>query len=142
VAPAVQSVLTAASSRIDGLAYDGVARVPRASGSPLRMLKFSIRSVSLTGTPTLTIHEVGSTAVTTTTALSFGGPVVLYATRLSGDLLGVRVTVTPDSPQGLVLRLLRPLTHHLTVTMTHVVTSNPLTVAATSQWSGFTITVH
>lgn len=136
------STLTAGSARIVGLSYDGVAKVPRRTGGPLRMMKFGIQSVTLTGRPTLTITERGSTAVTTTSALSFTGHVVLYATKLSGDLLGVPLTLTPDSPESLVLRLLKPFSQHLTVTMTNVVTGHPLTLADSSQWTGFTIRVH
>jgi uncharacterized protein DUF6114 len=136
------STLTAGSARIVGLSYDGVAKVPQATGGPLRMMKFGLRSVTLTGRPTLTITERGSTAVTTTSVLSFTGHVVLYATKLSGDLLGAPLTLTPDSPESLVLRLLKPFTNHLTVTMTNVVTGHPLTLADSSQWRGFTIRVH
>jgi uncharacterized protein DUF6114 len=142
VAAASASTLTAGSARIAGLSYDGVAKVPRATGGPLRMMKFAIQSVTLTGRPALTISERGSTAVTTTSALSFTGHVVLYATRLSGNLLGVPLTLTPDSPESLVLRLLKPFSQHLTVTMTNVVTGHPLTLADSSQWRGFTIRVH
>ncbi len=142
VATTAASTLTAGSARIAGLSYDGVAKVPRAAGGPRRMMKFDIQSVTLTGRPRLTITERGSTATTTTSVLSFTGHVVLYATRLSGDLLGVPLTLTPDSPESVVLRLLKPFSQHLTVTMTNVVTGHPLTLADSSQWRGFTITVH
>ena len=106
------------------------------------MMKFTLTSATLTGTPTLTIHERGSTAVTTTSVLSFGGHLVLYATKLSGDLFGARVTLTPASPLPVVLRLLKPLTQHLTVTMTNVVTDRPLATADSSQWADFRINVR
>ena len=104
-------------------------------------MKFTLRSVTLTGKPTLTIHQLGSIGTTSTTLLSFTGNVVLYATKLSGDLLGVALTLTPSSPLSLVLRLLSPLTQGLTVTMTHVVTSQPVTTSAASTWSNFLISV-
>jgi hypothetical protein len=135
-------VLTAGSARLVGLGYDGVAEIPRASGPPLAMMKFTLSSVTLTGRPTLTIHENGRTAVTTTSVLSFSGHVVLYATKLSGDLLGVPVTVTASSPLSLVLRVLKPLTDHATVTMTQVATDQPLATSAASQWGTFLISVH
>jgi Family of unknown function (DUF6114) len=141
VAAAVPSVLNARSAKLVGLAYDGVAEVPRASGGPVQMMKFSLRSVTLTGSPTLTIHQNDSIATTSTTLLSFTGNVVLYATKLSGDLLGVPLTITPSSPLSLVLKLLSPLTQGLTVTMTHVVTNQPVTTSAASTWSNFLISV-
>ncbi len=141
LAAASPSQLTAGSARLAGLAYDGVAEVPRAIGPPLPMMKFTLSSATLTGRPTLTIHEHGTTAVTTTSVLSFSGHVVLYATKLSGDLLGVPVTITASSPLSLVLRVLKPLTGHATVTMTQVTTDQPLATSASSQWSSFLISV-
>jgi hypothetical protein len=142
VAASVPTQLTASSAELVGLAYDGVAEVPRSSGGPVAMMKFTLRSVTLTGKPTLTIQQNHSIGTTSTTLLSFTGNVVLYATKLSGDLLGVPVTLTPSSPLSLVLKLLSPLTKGLTVTMTHVVTDQPLTMAAASQWSNFLISVR
>lgn len=141
VASGVPAVLTAGAARLTGLAYDGVTTIPRSSGGPIAMMKFTLRSVILTGRPTLTIHQNGSVATTTTSLLSLRGNVVLYAAKLSGDLLGAHVTITPSSPLSLVVRLLRPLTQGLTTTMTHVVTSQPIALAATSQWDDYHISV-
>ena len=80
--------------------------------------------------------------MTSTSLLSFSGHVVLYATKLSGDLLGVPVTLTASSPLSLVLRLLKPLTQGLTVTMTKVITDQPMTTSDASQWAGFLISVR
>jgi hypothetical protein len=142
VAATVPSVLTAGSARLVGLGYDGVALVPRTSGRPVPMMKFTLQSVTLTGHPTLTIHQNGSVAVTRTSLLSFSGHVVLYATKLSGDLLGIPVTLTASSPLSLVLRLLKPLTQGLTVTMTNVVTDQPVATAGASQWASYVISVR
>jgi hypothetical protein len=142
VAATVPAVLTAGSARLVGLAYDGVAEFPRRSGRPVPMMKFTLKSVTLTGRPTLTITQNGSLAVTRTSLLSFTGHVVLYATKLSGDLLGVPVTLTASSPLSLVLRLLKPLTQGLTVTMTNVVTDQPVATAAASRWANYLISVR
>jgi Family of unknown function (DUF6114) len=142
VAAAVPTALTASSAKLVGLAYDGVAEVPRVSGGPVAMMKFTLQSVTLTGHPTLTIHQNGSIGTTSTTLLSFTGNVVLYATKLSGDLLGLPITLTPSSPLSLVLHLLSPLTQGLTVTMTNVVTNQPMTMAAASRWANFLISVR
>jgi uncharacterized protein DUF6114 len=141
VASSVPAVLDAGSAKLVGLAYDGVAQVPMASGGSQPMMKFSLQSVTLTGRPTLTIHQDGSVATTSTSLLSFTGHVVLYATKLSGDLLGIPVTLTTSSPLSLVLQLLRPLTSGLTVTMTNVVTNQPTTTSDASTWSDFLISV-
>jgi hypothetical protein len=134
-------VLDAGSARLVGLAYDGVAQVPLASGGSEQMMKFNLQSVTLTGKPILTIHQNNSVATTSTSLLSFSGNVVLYATKLSGDLLGIPITLTTSSPLSLVLQLLRPLTSGLTVTMTNVVTDQPTTTSSASTWSNFVISV-
>jgi hypothetical protein len=105
------------------------------------MMEFTLRSVTLAGHPALTVRQRGSVATTSALMLSFSGNVVLYATRLSGDLLGARVTLTPSSPQSLVVRMLGPLTRGSTVTMTHVVTDQPIAFAAASRWDSFRIGV-
>jgi Family of unknown function (DUF6114) len=142
VASSVPAVLDAGSARLVGLAYDGVAQVPLASGGSEQMMKFNLQSVTLTGKPSLTIHQDNSVATTSTSLLSFSGNVVLYATKLSGDLLGIPITLTTSSPLSLVLQLLRPLTSGLTVTMTNVVTDQPTTTSSASTWSNFLISVR
>ncbi|HSZ28691.1 MAG TPA: hypothetical protein VK784_02910 [Pseudonocardiaceae bacterium] len=141
MAPDVSAVLTAGTARLVGLAYDGVAEVPRSSGAPLAMMKFTLRSLILTGNPALTIRQEGSVATTILSSLSLRGNVVLYATKLSGELLGAQVTLTPSSSLSSAAALLRPLTHGMTVTMTHLVTDQPIALAATSHWAGYRISV-
>jgi len=140
MAPTAQSTLTAGSVLLEGFAYDGVASVPTANGTQA-MMKFSASSIHLSGTPTLTIIQNGNPAVTRVSTLSFTGNVTLYATKLSGDLLGAPITITPQSPLATILQLLAPLTQLVPVPMTNVVTDQPLTIADSSQWNGFKITV-
>jgi hypothetical protein len=64
---------------------------------------------------------------------------VLYATKLSGDLLGVPVTITPASPLATVLQVLAPLTQAVPVPMTNVVTDQPYTTAGSLQASALQI---
>jgi hypothetical protein len=83
--------------------------VPDAADSgTVTMMKFTMTSLTLTGDIALTVNEGGSTAVTRSPSMYFGGPVVLYATKLSGDLLGIPVTITPASPLATILQLLAP----------------------------------
>jgi hypothetical protein len=99
----VQSSLTAGSAHLEGLSYDGVASVPTASGGSVDMLKFSMSSMALSGGTKLTVNEGGITAVTSSPSLAFSGNVVLYTTKISGELLGIPFTYTPDSPPPLLL---------------------------------------
>ena len=138
LAAAAQSSLTADSALLDGLAYDGVAQVPTANGT-VKMMKFTMSSLTLTGDIALTVTKGGGTDVTRGSSKHFGGPVVLYATKLSGDLLGIPVTLTPDSPLATVLKLLAPLTQAVPVPMTNVVTDQPYTTAGSLQASALQI---
>jgi Family of unknown function (DUF6114) len=137
-AAAAQSSLTADSALLEGLAYDGVAQVPTADGT-VTMMKFTMSSLTLTGDIALTVTEAGGTDVTRGASMHFGGPVVLYATKLSGDLLGIPVTITPASPLATVLQVLAPLTQAVPVPMTNVVTDQPYTTAGSLQASALQI---
>ncbi len=113
-----------------GLSYDGVASVPTATGA-VSMLKFSMSSMTLSGGTVLTVDENGHRLVTSSSSLDFSGNVVLYTTRLSGQLAGVTVTFTPQNPPSLVLP---------TMTFTNVVTDQPLTMADSLQAQGLLTT--
>jgi hypothetical protein len=117
------SVIVAGSATLDGLSYQGTAQVPTASGT-LTMMKFTMSSLALTGDVRATITENGQTTMTTNSSLEFSDGVVLYATRLSGRLLGVPVTLTPGNVITVLLKLLNSLTPLVPVTMTDVTTDN------------------
>jgi Family of unknown function (DUF6114) len=129
--------LTAASAVITGFAYDGLATVHTAKGQ-VRMMQFSMSSLSLTGVE-LTVSQDGAALTTRAPTLDLSGKVVLYATRLSGDLLGVPVTITPQSPLATILRVIAPLTRAAPVPMTNVVTDQPYTSAGSMSVSGLQI---
>jgi hypothetical protein len=130
LAAAVPAELTAGSALMRGLSYDGVATVPTASG-PRRMLKFSMNSLTLAGGVRLTVSAGSSSFATGNSSVRATGHVVLYATRISGDLLGVRLTFTPRHPPPLVLPVMR---------FTDVVTDQPLTIADSLGAAGLDIT--
>ena len=113
-----------------GLSYDGVATVPTAGGSQ-QMLKFSMSSLTLSGGIVLTVDENGHSMVTRNSSVHFTGNVVLYATRLSGDLLGIPLSFSPQNPPPLVLPLMQ---------FTNVVTQQPLTSADAMDAGGLDIT--
>jgi hypothetical protein len=138
LAAAAQSTLTADSALLEGLSYDGVAQVATANGT-VTMMKFTMSALTLTGNIALTVSEGGGTAVTRSSSMHFGGPVVLYATKLSGDLLGIPVTITPTSPLATILQLLAPVTRAVPVPMTNVVTDQPYTTAGSLQAGGLQI---
>jgi Family of unknown function (DUF6114) len=123
------SVITAGSATMDGLVYQGEATVPTAGGGSVKMMKFTATSLALSGDVTATVTQRGSTAVTTSPTFDFSGSVVLYATRLSGCLGALCVTLTPGNAVTLLLRLAGGVTGQLSLTLTRVTTDQPLVIA-------------
>jgi hypothetical protein len=130
---AAQSTLTASSATITGFAYDGVVSVPTASGS-VQMMQFTATSLDLSGMQ-LTVSQGSGTMTTTADSLDLSGNVVLYATELSGDLLGIPLTITPNTPIADILQVLgqaglsQTLTQVVPLQMTNVTTLQPFTSA-------------
>jgi hypothetical protein len=126
------TVLTAGSATLDGLAYQGTAKVPTADGEQTMMV-FTLNSMSLSGNVTTTVTQDGQSTVTTASSLDFAGGITLYATELSGSLLGVPTTLTPGNVLTVLLNLLNTLTPLLPLTMTNVTTYQPLVIAGSLQ---------
>jgi hypothetical protein len=133
------SVIVAGSATLDGLSYQGTAQVPTASGT-LTMMKFTMSSLTLDGGVTATVTQSGQATVTTNSSLNFGGGVVLYATKLSGSLLGVPITLTPGNVITVLLKLLNSLTPLVPVTMTSVTTDDFLVASDSLQANDLNIT--
>jgi hypothetical protein len=127
---AAQSSITAGSAVMTGLSYDGVATVATVSGT-VRMLKFSMSTLTLSGGTVLTVSEAGHGLVAKDSSLAFNGGVVLYTTKISGDLIGIPVTFTPTSPPPAVLP---------DMTFTSLVADQPYTTAGSMQASDLNLT--
>ena len=121
------TVLTASSATLKGLSYQGVVNMPTATGT-VQMMKFTMSSQSLT-TATQTATDPGHTLTTKLSSATFSGSVVLYATKLSGTLLGVPITLTPGNVVSTLLQLLNTLTPLIPVTMTNVTADQPVVLA-------------
>jgi hypothetical protein len=121
------TVLTASSATLNGLSYQGVVSMPTATGT-VQMMKFTMNSQSLT-TATQTATDPGHTLTTKLSSATFSGSVVLYATKLSGTLLGVPITLTPGNVVSTLLQLLNTLTPLVPVTMTNVTADQPVVLA-------------
>jgi hypothetical protein len=114
------------------MSYQGTAQVPTASGS-VTMMKFTMSALTLTGGVRATVTQNGQATVTTNSSLDFSGGVVLYATKLSGNLLGVPITLTPGSVTTVLLKLLNSLTPLVPVAMTAVTTDDFLVASGSLQ---------
>jgi len=133
------SVIVAGSATLDGMSYQGTAQVPTASGT-LTMMKFTMSSLTLAGGVRATVTQNGQTTVTTDSSLDFSGGVVLCATKLSGSLLGVPITLTPGTVVTVLLKLLNSLTPLVPVTMTNVTTDDFLVASDSLQANDLNIT--
>jgi hypothetical protein len=133
------SVIVAGSATLDGMSYQGTAQVPTASGT-LTMMKFTMSALTLTGGVRATVTQTGQTTVTGNSSLDFSGGVVLYATKLSGSLLGIPITLTPGNVVTVLLKLLNSLTPLVPVTMTNVTTGDFLVASDSLQANDLTIT--
>ena len=134
-----QFTLVTGSALLLGAAYQGVAQVPTASGTAVPMMEFTMNSLTLDGAPTLTVSQGGVSSVTSGSSMQFTGSVVLYATQLSGDLLGVPVTLTPSSPLATILQLLKSVTPLVPLKLTNVTTNQPYISSSSLQIPGLQV---
>ena len=134
-----QFTLVTGSALLLGASYKGVAQVPTVSGKAVPMMEFTMNSLTLDGAPTLTVTQGGVSSVTSGSSMQFTGSVVLYATQLSGDLLGVPVTLTPGSPLATILRLLNSVTPLVPLKLTNVTTNQPYISSSSLQIPGLQV---
>jgi hypothetical protein len=135
-----QFTLVTGSALLLGASYKGVAQVPTATpGQTVPMMEFTMNSLTLDGAPTLTVTQGGVSSMTSGSSMQFTGNVVLYATQLSGSLLGVPVTLTPSSPLATILQLLNSVTPLVPLKLTSVTTNQPYISSDSLQIPGLSI---
>ncbi|MGC1565277.1 MAG: hypothetical protein WA794_04575 [Trebonia sp.] len=133
VASAATEVLTAGSATLAHFAYAGNVTLPVGGGGSVSMMKFTADSITLAGGVTDTVAQGGTTTVTSSPTLAFSGGVTLYATKLTGSLLGVPLTFTPSTVSAVQLTIASVLTSSATITMTNVTTDQPIVIAGALQ---------
>lgn len=133
VASAATEVLTAGSATLAHFAYAGNVTLPAGGGGSVSMMKFTADSITLAGGVTDTVAQGGTTTVTSSPTLAFSGGVTLYATKLTGSLLGVPLTFTPSTVSAVLLTIASVLTSSATITMTNVTTEQPIVIAGALQ---------
>jgi hypothetical protein len=133
VASAATEVLTAGSATLAHFAYAGNVTLPVGGGGSVSMMKFTADSITLAGGVTDTVAQGGTTTVTSSPTLAFSGGVTLYATKLTGSLLGVPLTFTPSTVSAVLLTIASVLTSSATITMTNVTTDQPIVIAGVLQ---------
>jgi hypothetical protein len=133
VASAATEVLTAGSVTLTHFAYAGNVTLPVGGGGSVSMMKFTADSLTLAGDVIDTVTQGGTSTVTSSPTLAFSGGVTLYATKLTGSLLGVPLTFTPSTVSAVLLTIASVLTSGATITMTDVTTDQPIVIAAALQ---------
>ena len=126
-------MLTANTANITGFHYAGNVNVPVAGGTQA-MMKFTADSIDLSGNVTVTVTQDGATVTTVSASQDFSDGVTLYATKLSGSLLGIPLTFTPATisaslltlPNAGLLQLANLVTGAIPLTMTNVTTDQLL----------------
>jgi hypothetical protein len=124
-AAAATSVLTAGSANITDFHYVGNVSMPIAGGTE-SMMKFTADSIDLSGNVTVTVTQDGTTVTTVSATQDFSDGVTLYATKLSGSLLGVPLTFTPSTVSAVLLTVANVATGLVPITMTGVTTDQLL----------------
>jgi hypothetical protein len=132
-ASAATEVLTAGSATLAHFAYAGNVTLPVGGGGSVSMMKFTADYITLAGSVTDTVTRSGTTTVTSSPTLAFSGGVTLYATKLTGSLLGVPLTFTPSTVSAVLLTIASVLTSSATITMTNVTTDQPIVIAGALQ---------
>ncbi|MER7460258.1 DUF6114 domain-containing protein [Micromonospora sp. NPDC126480] len=94
---AVPSKLTGSKVTMTGLRFEGIVDLPTAVGT-LKALKFSMARAVTDDFLLRVPGPAGRTMSFATGQLTVRGNVDFYATRFSGKLLGIRLTLTPDLP--------------------------------------------
>jgi hypothetical protein len=135
VASSATSVLTAGSGTLTDFIFDGIVDMPVSGGGTQKMLKFSASAIDLASGVTLTVTpQGGATSTTNSPTLSFDGNITLYATKLTGTLsiAGhgiVTLTFTPTTIDAILLKFVNLLSGLVPLTMTNVITDQPITSA-------------
>jgi hypothetical protein len=123
--------MTVSSATMTGFTYKGNVGLPVAGGGTVQMMEFTVDSMTMSHAVTQ-ITEDGQTGTETDASFSASG-VTLYATRLSGSILGVPVTFTPSTTSAVLLRVANLATGLVPITMTNVTADQAVILAGQAQ---------
>ena len=123
--------MTVDSATMTGFTYKGNVNLPLAGGGTVKMMEFTVDSMTMTHAVTQ-ITEAGQTGTETDASFSASG-VTMYATRLSGSLLGVPVTFTPSTTSAVLLSVANLVTGLVPLTLTSVTADQAVILAGQAQ---------
>ena len=123
--------MTVGSATMNGFVYKGNVDLPLAGGGSIQVMEFTVDSMSMSNAVTK-ISENGETGTETDASFSASG-VTMYATRLSGSILGVPVTFTPSTTSAVLLSVANLATGLVPITMTGVTADQAVILAGQAQ---------
>jgi hypothetical protein len=123
--------MTVGSATMTGFTYKGNVSLPVAGGGTVQMMEFTVDSMTMAHAVTQ-ISEDGQAGTETDASFSASG-VTMYATRLSGSILGVPVTFTPSTTSAVLLSIANLATGLVPITMTGVTADQAVILAGQAQ---------
>jgi len=130
--------MTVGSATMTGFTYKGNVRLPVAGGGTVQVMEFTVDSMTMSQAVTQ-ITEDGQTGTETDASFSASG-VTMYATRLSGSILGVPVTFTPSTTSAVLLSVANLATGLVPITMTRVTADQAVILAGQAQKTAVGVT--
>ena len=130
--------MTVDSATMTRFTYKGNVSLPLAGGGTVRMMEFTVDSMTMTHAVTQ-ITEAGQTGTETDASFSASG-VTMYATRLSGSILGVPVTFTPSTASAVLLSVANLATGLVPITLTSVTADQAVILAGQAQKTAVGVT--
>lgn len=130
--------MTVSSATMTGFTYKGNVSLPLAGGGTVQMMEFTVSSMTMSHAVTQ-ITENGQTGTETDASFSASG-VTMYATRLSGSILGVPVTFTPSTTSAVLLSVANLATGLVPITMTSVTADQAVILAGQAQKTAVGVT--
>jgi hypothetical protein len=134
------AMITAGSATLHGAAYQGLDSVRTSSGRRAFM-KFTLRSLALSDFA-LALPRHGQTLMLRGSSAVLSGGITIDALTVSGDLFGIRLTLTPGDVTSTLLHLLRPLTPLIPMTITDLHAGQALLDAGDVRTAGVTISLQ
>jgi hypothetical protein len=130
--------MTVSSATMTGFTYKGNVSLPVAGGGTAQVMEFTVDSMIMSHAVTQ-IAEDGQTGTETDASFSALG-VTMYATRLSGSILGVPVTFTPSTASSVLLSIANVVTGLVPITMTGVTADQAVILAGQAQKTAVGVT--
>ncbi len=126
------------SATMTNFQYKGNVDLPLAGGGTVTMMEFTVDSMSMSNATTV-ISEDGLTGTENDASFTASG-VTMYATKLSGSILGIPVTFTPSTASAVLLDIANVVTGVVPITMTGVTADQTVILAGQAQKTAVGVT--